>query len=186
MHLQMSTRIVRVAALTSLGLWLLSLLLPAFTTCAVYLAEASTPHMMAGWRVFAVGWSGPLTIEGLYGDDPNRAYPRACAALLPPLDIGQWREFSSAMFSWYANPIWLLAVLRLFRGKRVGWIVASIPVLLAILALQPHVTWYDHPEVAQTPAIGAYVWAAAIAIPLLVMGIDMVLDRKAIATINIS
>ncbi len=166
---RLTFRGLQIASLVGIVLWACSLAMPAFTTCADLRPEVRNfPAVLPGWQVLAGGWSGPMMLYGLFGDIPDRAYPAACAALLPPLDLGADRADTSAMLSWYANPLWLFATWRMVRGRRPGLIIAVIAALLGILALQPHTEGFDHgPESENTPAIGAYVWAIAMTLPLL-------------------
>lgn len=131
-------------------------------TCEIY-REGNTPHSTPGWQVLLTGWS-PF-IQGLAGDNPDKAYPRECAALLPPLDLASG-SVSTAMLSWYANPLWLFALLRFAGGRAAAWRAAFIAAVLAVLALQPHQFVFDHgAEYAETPSSGAYTWAVAMALP---------------------
>lgn len=126
------------------------------------------PEPTMGWHTLLFGWLGPLGLQGLVGDVPDRAYPVECAALLPPLDLGRYRETSTAMFSWFANPLWWLCIWKTSRGRGLPAVSFSIAAVLALLALQPHETWFDHTIAAQTPAIGAYLWAISIWMLLLI------------------
>ena len=66
-----------------IALWVLSLFLPAFRTCDMYVEHEK--HAVGdaddGWLVLVFGWLGPAALSWWIGDIPDRTYPAACAAL---------------------------------------------------------------------------------------------------------
>jgi len=158
----MRGRAIKAIVVVSLILWGVSLFLPAYTACENLQVEGPMPEPTMGWHVALIGWGGIIGVQGLVGDVANRAYPTECAALLPPLDFGRYREISTAMLSWFANPLWAFGIYRAAKQKPLPPITLTVASILALLALQPHQEWFDHTIASYTPDSAAYVWAISI------------------------
>jgi hypothetical protein len=169
---------LRAVAILSLVLWALSLALPA--SWSVFEYEAGVPLKeqavvsSPGWSYLLLGWAGPANAfeGGLSAPTPDMVPPGA-HPMLPPTDLGAFL----ALFSWYANPLWLWTIARLLRKARPHPLVPLAAAFLAVAALQPlvqgHITDSHGVDSAEVPAIGAWLWAAAICLP----GLALLLAR---------
>jgi hypothetical protein len=78
-----------------------------------------------------------------------------------------WAGYEEDKWGWFANPLWLMAMISLFRGRRPLLLPMLVAAPLALSAMFPtHIDFGDDHGVNGDSAvgIGAWVWFAAIAV----------------------
>jgi hypothetical protein len=129
-----------------LALWLITLALPAQTTIC-----DDRIYTSRGWVMLLCGWLAPLTID------------ESLQSIEHAMSLGLRR------FAWFANPIWLFGVCRMWRGRRPSLFWSLVATALAASGLQNDFEYMgdEHGRCGPiTAQMGAWLWVLAISIPL--------------------
>lgn len=152
---------LRRLALATLLLWAATLAMPVLMTIGPDAQGIDRPERLPGVIALILGPLAPGV-----GDTAGYAVPGY--ADWPRWAIG---GMPLAAWGWYAHPFWAWSILRMRRGRAPGAMAALCAAALALLALQPwHCAMDEHGWDSETvPLAGAFVWAAAMGVPLLVL-----------------
>ncbi|MBS0471605.1 MAG: hypothetical protein JSR60_11080 [Proteobacteria bacterium] len=153
------SKIYRVVAWFSAGLWTISLACPAYVTAIE--SDWSRLDYTHGYEILLIGWLGIL--EGI-------GAPRC----------------EPALFGWLANIALLWNFLLMRRGAAPNSLVAFAGLAIAIVALQPiypESFGDDHGVNSEAmPQFGAYIWAASL-VPITLVS-AYILGRSVTITIS--
>jgi len=169
---------LRTIALVAVALWVASIVLPGSLRVDDYMLDGRVDPKLArvedSWDVLLLGWLGPLSI-----DNGGRAPPGYEAFEL----FGIWGSYF-ARWAWYANPLWLWNIIRMFNGKQPRPLVALASAVLGVVGLHAYSFWAlsDHDySSAVIPRAGAFLWAAIMAVPLFVWLSGRLLARRRVS-----